>query len=374
MGGLSGSAALGPRSCLRTPYARPMHSDDTLGDGALDYAVVDVFTGTAFAGNPLAVVFGADGLSTAQLQRIAAEFNLSEVTFPVALTAADRDAGADYRLRIFTPTAEIPFAGHPTLGTAWVLRDLGRLEAGERVQACGAGLIGVRIDLDPGGPVELSAVPRDHAHQVSDAEAAELAALAGLAPEDVVGPAYLAGCGLSWAYLEVSPAAVERARPSGRRFDEALVDVSMLLDPIDGVDVFALSRSTTDGALEVSSRVFVPGYGIPEDPATGSAAAGLGLSLVAAGHAGPDGETAYRVTQGVAMGRPSALRGRVEASGGAATRVHVSGQVVPVARGRIRVPSASSSAEGPAGTVTSVGDPGLGADGRRTRRVGGSTL
>jgi len=309
--------------------------------GSLDYTVVDVFTGTAFAGNPLAVVFGADDLSTGRLQRIAAEFNLSEVTFPVALTEADRDAGADYRLRIFTPTAEIPFAGHPTLGTAWVLQDAGVIAPGQRVQACGAGLIGVRIDPDPDGPVELSAVPRDHARQVVGTELAELAALAGLVPDDVIGPAYLAGCGLSWAYLEVAPEAVERARPSGRRLDEVQVDVSTLQDPIDGIDVFAVSRADAGGVLEISSRVFVPGYGIPEDPATGSAAAGLGLVLVAAGHAGQEGETSYRITQGVAMGRPSTLHGRVEASGGVATRAHVAGQVVPVAHGRIRIPSTS---------------------------------
>lgn len=303
----------------------------------LDYVVVDVFTDRAFAGNPLAVVLGADDLSTEQLQRIAVEFNLSETTFPIALTDADADAGADYRLRIFTPDVEIPFAGHPTLGSAWVLRDVGRLDDGERVQACGAGLIGVRLEPDPTAPVELSAVPRDAARELTPDEITAVAPLVGLDVADVTGPAYIAGCGLSWVYLEVTDDAVDRARPSGRRLTEVDVDLTDLLDPIDGVDVFAVDASGSD--VQVSSRVFVPGFGIPEDPATGSAAAGLGLTLVAAGHADGDGTTTYRVEQGVAMGRPSVLRGQVDAVSGVASRVRVAGQVVPVAHGRIRVPA-----------------------------------
>jgi trans-2,3-dihydro-3-hydroxyanthranilate isomerase len=302
----------------------------------LDYVVVDVFAQQAFAGNPLAVVFGADQLSTEQMQGIAVEFNLSETAFPVALTDDDRTQGADYRVRIFTPDFEVPFAGHPTLGTAWALREAGLIGSGSRVQACGAGMIGVTVPADPTGSVELSAVPRDHAHRLSEVEIAAVAPLVGLAASDVVGPAYVAGCGLSWLYLEVELDSVTRARPSGRRLAEVAVDLSMVQDPIDGIDVFAVSYE--NGAIRVDSRVFVPGSGIPEDPATGSAAAGLGLALVAAGHVSGDAETAFAVTQGVVLGRPSSLAGRVEASGGAATRVHVAGPVVPIAKGQIRIP------------------------------------
>src|SRR6476646_11888051 len=101
----------------------------------LDYYVVDVFTDRPFAGNPLAAVFGADDLDTTQMQAIAREFNLSETTFVLAPTTPE----ATYRLRIFTPMAELPFAGHPSIGTAWVMRDLGRIDAGPIVQECGAG-------------------------------------------------------------------------------------------------------------------------------------------------------------------------------------------------------------------------------------------
>jgi trans-2,3-dihydro-3-hydroxyanthranilate isomerase len=310
----------------------------------LEYDVVDVFTSRPFAGNPLAVVHGADGpasdggppLSTAQLQAIAMEFNLSETTFPVALSDPDRAAGADYRVRIFTPGGEIPFAGHPTLGTAWVLQQRGELASGPRVQACAAGLIGVDVPHDRDGHVELSAAPRDMARELSEDEVAEVAALVGLPRDDVAGPAYVAGCGLSWLFLPVRPEAVSRSRAASRQVSEAGIDLSDLKDPCDGVDVF--SATVVDGVVEVESRVYVPGFGIPEDPATGSAAAGLGIVLVAAGLAGAAGQTTYRISQGVDMGRPSELLCRVEAEDGVATRCHVAGQVRHVASGTIAVP------------------------------------
>jgi trans-2,3-dihydro-3-hydroxyanthranilate isomerase len=305
----------------------------------LGYDVVDVFTDRPFAGNPLAVVYDADHLTTSQLHAIAREFNLSETTFPAPLSADDRAAGADYKVRIFTPGGEIPFAGHPTLGTAWALRERRLLGVGERVQVCGAGLIGVRVPDDPLDPVELSAKPRDVARALSNHEAEELADLVGLRPADLAGDAYTAGCGLTWLYLRVTPDAVSRSRASTRRISETAIDLSFLKDPLDGVDVYSVG--TSQGRIAVRSRVYVPGLGVPEDPATGSAAAGLGLVLVASGVAAAENETAYTISQGVEMERPSELSGRVEARGGVATLVHVAGQVVPVATGSIAVPPAS---------------------------------
>lgn len=316
----------------------------------LDYTVVDVFTDRPFTGNALAVVHGADSLTTGQMQSIASEFNLSETAFPLQLSKVDIEAGADYRVRIFTPGGEVPFAGHPTVGTAWTLGQRGDIAPGPRVQACAAGLIGVRLPADPASPVELSAAPRDLPRRLSLAEVDEVAPLVGLEVADVVGSGYLAGCGLTWLYLQVHVDAVSRARPSGRRVSEVAVDQTGLRDPLDGINVFAVSsEAPNDGSdvdfggqagvpLEISSRVFVPGFGIPEDPATGSAAAGLGLVLVESGLAREDGATSYRISQGVEMGRAAVLMGRVEARHGEATMVHVAGQVVPVASGMIRVP------------------------------------
>ena len=302
----------------------------------LAYDVVDVFTDRAFAGNPLAVVLGAEALSDEQLLAIAMEFNLSETTYPVPMTAEDIAGGGSYRVRIFTPGGEIPFAGHPTLGTAWILRQQGSVEPGARVQVCGAGLIGVRIPADPDAPVELSAAPRDHARELGPVEVEDLLELVGLSSDDLTGPAHTAGAGLSWCFLPVRAESVARARPASRRVTDTRVDLRTLRDPLDGVDVYA--ARDVEGVVEVSSRVFVPGFGIPEDPATGSAAAGLGIALVARGLAASDGQTTYRISQGVEMGRPSLLHGSVDARDGVAVRCHVAGSVRHVASGTIAVP------------------------------------
>jgi trans-2,3-dihydro-3-hydroxyanthranilate isomerase len=319
----------------------------------LRYDVVDVFTDRAFAGNPLAVVYGADALSSEQMHAIATEFNLSETTFPLALTADDMAAGADYRSRIFTPGGEVPFAGHPTLGTAWALARRGLLAAGSRVQSCGVGMVGVEVPADFRAAVELSATPRDPARELTPDGVDAAARLVGLTGPDVVGPAHLAGCGLTWLYLPVAGESVAAARPAGVRVSEIGLDASVLRDPLEGVCVYAVSSEPGDAVdsagvaaaapipavtLTVTARVFLPGYGIPEDPATGSAAAGLGIVLVAAGLAVADGQTAYQISQGVEMGRPSVLRGRVDAEEGIAVRCHVAGQVAAVATGTIAVP------------------------------------
>ncbi|MBA2445528.1 MAG: PhzF family phenazine biosynthesis protein [Nocardioidaceae bacterium] len=313
----------------------------------LTYEVVDVFTDRAFAGNPLAVVYGTQSFSDSQLLALAMEFNLSETTFPQPLTDADRAKGVDYGVRIFTPAGELPFAGHPTLGTAWALRQRGLIGVGARVQSCGAGLIGVDVPADPQGLVSLTATPRDAARELQEGQRDEVASAVGAGRGDIVGSTYLAGCGLTWAYLRVTPDAVARARPSSRRMPEMDLGQDSLVDPLEGVCVYAVSDAEAAAApragdaladLNVNARVFVPGLSIPEDPATGSAAVGLGLALVAAGMARPDGQTSYRITQGTDMGRPSLLLGTVEAQGGVGVRCHVAGRVVAVASGTIAVP------------------------------------
>jgi len=306
---------------------------------SLEYDVVDVFTDRAFAGNPLAVVYGADLLSTTQLLAITREFNLSETAFPTSLTAADRAAGADYRLRIFTPGGEIPFAGHPTLGSAWLLCQRGALLPGDRTQTCGAGLVGVRLSSDRLAPVELCAVPRDLATELCADAVRAVAESVGLRRDDVIGPTYVAGCGLSFVHLRVAPAAVARARPGMAPLSDLPLGNLSLRDPLEGVNVFAVAGDAARAVvLPVNARVFVPGLSVPEDPATGSAAAGLGIVLCALGLVSPDGETRYRITQGVDMGRPSVLHGRVEALAGQPVACRVAGQVMPVATGTIAVP------------------------------------
>jgi trans-2,3-dihydro-3-hydroxyanthranilate isomerase len=293
-------------------------------DAFLEYDVLDVFADRPFAGNQLAVVHGAADLPDADLLAITREFNFSETTFPTPV-----DDGR-YRVRIFTPGGEIPFAGHPTLGTAWVLRERGHLGRDEVVQECAAGEIGVRL----GDLVELSAPPRDLVGPLGDAYAAQLLEAMGLDLEDADGEAWLAGTGLTFVHVPVHDDAVGRARVP-RRPVRDVADLPDTRDPLDGINLYAV-RSRSDDGLDVHSRVFVPGLSVPEDPATGSAAAGLGRALHERGVLDADGR--YRISQGTEMGRPSVLVGRVERDGPAVALVHVAGAVHPVARGQIRRP------------------------------------
>jgi trans-2,3-dihydro-3-hydroxyanthranilate isomerase len=315
-----------------TQVTAPMPSRMTslaLAGPSLEYVVVDVFVGEParpFEGNPLAVVLGGDDLSTAQCQALAAEFHLSETVFPMATAVT----GADYRARIFTIATELPFAGHPSVGVAWVLAQLGRLAPGTAVQECPVGLVTLEIpsrELADGGLITLTGpIP-----EVSEAlNPLPLLEAVGLHPDDLTGPPpRLSGTGISFAYLCVTPDALARARPN-------LAALAALEPEVMGVQVLTY-RVTEDESLAVGARVFVADIG-GEDPATGSAAIALGGWLVASKIAAADGVTRYTITQGVDMGRPSVLACDVATQRGAITRARVSGRVTLVATGRIRIP------------------------------------
>jgi trans-2,3-dihydro-3-hydroxyanthranilate isomerase len=296
------------------------------GDGELEFDVVDVFTSTPYAGNGLAVVYGADSLNARQLQAMAREFHLSETAFPVDVAERGRrsdDDGADYRLRIFTPEAELPFAGHPSVGTAWALRRRGLLPSGRRHQLCLAGLVEVEVG-EPDDLVWLTGRPP--VVQEGPDAVATLAAV-GLQPAHEAAPAVVAGAGLDFAYVGVTPDAVARAVPDLQRLRGLRGE-----RPLGGLVVVAWR----DGTAHV--RVFADDIGVPEDPATGSAALGLGAALVHWKLLPPDGTSTFTVRQGAELGRPSTLHVEVRAEGGVAVRCRVGGCVVPVSRGAIRVP------------------------------------
>ena len=295
----------------------------------LAFDIVDVFAENPFAGNQLAVVHGAGALTDAQRLAVAREFGYPETTFP---TARSRSA---YDVRILTPSMEIPFAGHPTLGTAWVLRERGEIGAGEAVQHCGAGEVRVAFD---GDRVELSAAPSELAGPLPAPLVHALLVDHGLAPDDLAGEAWVAGCGLGWVHLPVVGPALGRAR-LGTRPLETYDGWPALRDLCDGVNLVAVTPpERAGGPVDVHARVFVPGLLGAEDAATGSAAAGLGMALVASGVLPAGG--AYEIRQGIEMGRPARLSGRVEATDGRATACHVAGRVHPIARGTIAAPPA----------------------------------
>ncbi|MEV4809742.1 PhzF family phenazine biosynthesis protein [Micromonospora avicenniae] len=282
----------------------------------LSYEIVDVFTDRPFAGNPLAVVFGAEALATEQMQALALEFNLSETVFVLPPT----QAGATYRARIFTPTDELPFAGHPSVGAAVVAARRGVFGVGQVAQECTAGIMPIQVTET--GATLTGGVPT----LGPELDPEPLLAIAGLTAADHAGPApRVAGCGLEFPYLPVRPDAVARARVDSSAAQRL---------GVDHVCVFSWDPSTETA----HSRVFVPGMGVPEDPATGSAALGLGVWLVASGLLPGDGRSSYTVRQGIEINRPSSLACTVTAANGAAVGTTVAGQVVPVARGEIMVP------------------------------------
>ncbi|TDC66762.1 PhzF family phenazine biosynthesis protein [Micromonospora sp. KC207] len=282
----------------------------------LAYEIVDVFTDRPFAGNPLAVVFGAEGLATEQMQSLALEFNLSETVFVLPPT----QVGATYRARIFTPTDELPFAGHPSVGAAVTASRRGMFGVGRVTQECGVGVL----------PIEVTATSATLTGGVPtlgpELDLEPLLEVVGLAVADHAGPPpRVAGCGLEFPFLPVRRDAVARARvdsAAAQRYG------------IEHVSIFSWDADSQTA----HARVFVPGHGVPEDPATGSAALGLGVWLVASGLLPGEGHSSYIVRQGAELRRPSVLACTVTAVGDAAIGATVSGDVMSVARGEIAVP------------------------------------
>lgn len=297
---------------------------DKTSSSRLTYHVVDVFTDEPFSGNPLAVVLDADHLSAKQMQCLATEFQLSETAFPLMPSEADQKSGADYRLRIFTPTAEIPFAGHPSVGTAWLMRELGRVSSGTIRQRCGAGLLplvldGKRVTLTGGTP-ELS----------DPVDPSSAPAAVGLGAKDMLGQeSRIASAGLAYTILPVHRAALDRCVP-----DMALLR-RFFCYPHEATGVYVVSWGSS--VSQVEARMFAGDLGAAEDAATGSAALALGVYLGGTGLLSA-GTSVIEVRQGVVMGRPSHLSVACDVVGDVVKEVRVSGTAVHVAEGTVVVP------------------------------------
>jgi trans-2,3-dihydro-3-hydroxyanthranilate isomerase len=297
------------------------------------YVTVDVFTNRVFGGNPLACVLDAQGLSAAQMQAVATEFNYSETTFVLL----PRASGHTAHVRIFTPRAEIPFAGHPNVGTAVVLaRDLeakGSPPLDRLFFEEAAGLVPIRV-LREGRAVvgaEFTAPsPLTLKSQVSAADAAECLSLSATDINLASHPPQVLSVGLPFLVTELkSKDALRRAKPNTLTHER-------VLPPIGTDAIFAYARGST--LEELHARMFSPLDGIVEDPATGSAAAAT-IALLAALRPERDLEIAWRIEQGVEMGRPSLLFGRTEKSDGVVTAVHMGGLAVQVMSGLIDFPA-----------------------------------
>jgi trans-2,3-dihydro-3-hydroxyanthranilate isomerase len=289
-----------------------------------EFVTVDVFTDRRFGGNPLAVFPAAAGLAEPDMQALAREFNLSETTFVLPSERAEHTA----RVRIFTPAGEMPFAGHPNVGTGYVLAR--RHVGGERLLFEEvAGLVEIRLRRGPAGEVSGAEIAAPQPLTIgAEVDPALVARAAGLAPADLCcafHPPLLAGVGAAFVMVELAGLdALRRARPSLGAFADAAARQAG----------FSLHLYVRDPArpAHLRARMFAPLLGVAEDPATGSANAALAALLTSLAPGEP-AELAFDIEQGEEMGRPSRLHavGRRDASG--AVRATVAGGCVPVLRG-----------------------------------------
>ncbi|HUP37149.1 MAG TPA: PhzF family phenazine biosynthesis protein [Candidatus Limnocylindria bacterium] len=301
--------------------------------GELRFVQVDVFTDRVFGGNPLAVVFEAAGLSDGVMQAIAREMNCSETTFLLPPTRPDCAA----RVRIFTPAREVLFAGHPTIGTAWVLATEKRLPPSTRRFNLEEGIGPIEVTLE-GEPARPSVLWMRHGEARFGPELIERTGFAralGLAESDLLAdaPVCTGSTGNTFLYIPLRDREV---------VDRARLDVPALLavqgeGPNLGVFVFAPDPDPKAG--RVYARMFAPHTsGVPEDPATGSASGPLGAYLVERGLVAPADTVDIVSEQGTRMGRPSFIRIHVGMRAGRISEILVGGSVVPVIEGRLRVP------------------------------------
>jgi trans-2,3-dihydro-3-hydroxyanthranilate isomerase len=297
---------------------------------------VDVFTNREFGGNPLAVFPYANGLTSEQMQLIAREFNLSETAFVLPPESPEHT----FRLRIFTPARELPFAGHPTIGSAFVLALCGRVELkGEKTDIVfgeSVGAVPVEIRTSGGKPVFTQLTTARLPEWGPPPPPSEvIAAMLSLDPQEVIDDArdepQAISCGMPFLFVPLaSRDAVRRARINWEWWNQYL---SSFWAP----QIYAFSFEAQAHDATVHARAFTHAVGIPEDPATGSAASGLAGYLARRERVG-DGTAKWRVEQGIEIGRPSLIDIEADIRDGAVTSVRVGGPSVVVSEGHLMVP------------------------------------
>jgi len=296
------------------------------------YVTVDVFTDRAFGGNQLAVVLDAQGLSTAQMQAIAVEFNYAETTFVLP----PRDAANDAQVRTFTVTSELPFAGHPNVGTAFVLANRAAKPPARLKFEEGAGLVPLEILTQGGKVVGAELTAPQPLKRMTEASAEQAAACISLSAADIrtdrQAPQIIS-VGMPFLVTELtSREALRKAKPNADAFARVF--------PVDGAfAIYFYTRDVPPGEkpCDLQARMFFPALsGLTEDPATGSATVAL-AALLADLDPARDGELRLRVGQGFDMGRPSVLLTRVVKQGGKIITAHVGGGCVTMMEGTFRL-------------------------------------
>lgn len=299
------------------------------------YLHVDVFTDRAFEGNQLAVFLDGRGLETATMQTIAHEMNFSESTFILPAEHPETDV----RMRIFTPGTELPMAGHPTIGATFALAAEGTIAAGREqfVFGLGVGPTPVALEWTAGRLFFAWMDQRLPEFRAPASSAGEITRAAGLdvaAVERAGRPMEEISCGVPYILVPVATReAVDAADPD-------MSTLRRLTSAFGGnhVGVFVFSLETGDPAVTAYSRMFAPGLGVAEDPATGSASGPLGCYLVKHGLVAPERAGAIVSLQGVAMRRPSRIHIAIgQSPSGTIERVQVGGKAVIVGEGSVRV-------------------------------------
>ncbi len=294
------------------------------------YSICDVFTQSRFGGNPLAVLPEAEGLSDRQMQQIAREFNFSETAFVLPAKSAHTK-----RVRIFTPAAELPFAGHPNIGTAFVLASAGEFGEIEDSLAVSfeeqAGPVAIQIHKREGARIWCELTAPESLSLGKAVSIERVASAVSLSERDIVttthGPR-VASVGLPFLMVELTNrSALERARVHWAGFEAIAAE---------GVhpDIHLYVRSADE--FQIRARMFAPSDGVPEDPATGSANCAL-AGLLAHSIEQADGHFRFRIAQGVEMGRPSVLDARAEKRDGVVVATCIGGYCVSVAEGILEV-------------------------------------
>jgi trans-2,3-dihydro-3-hydroxyanthranilate isomerase len=294
------------------------------------FITVDVFTDRKFGGNPLAVVPDAAALSGAQMQAIAAEFNLAETTFVLP----PRNSSHTAEIRIFTPRAELPFAGHPNIGTAFALAKeserQGRAVSDPMIFEEKAGLVRLTPLKESASVLGARLMPPQPLVRGDEIAADIIAAACSLAVSDIETANHqpcIASCGIPLAFAELKTrAALSTAHPRTEVFTKHL--------PAERVTGVLLYVKDQRGGFDLQVRMFAPLYGVPEDPATGSGNVAL-AGLLAGLRPEADLSLALRIGQGVDMGRPSLLEASAEKRNGEITALSIGGRCVPMMRGML---------------------------------------
>jgi trans-2,3-dihydro-3-hydroxyanthranilate isomerase len=307
----------------------------------VNYLHYDVFTSEPLLGNQLAVFPDARGLTTEQMQAIAREINFSETTFVLPAERPD----TDIRMRIFTPAVEMPMAGHPTVGSTFALASVGVIPRGQRRFVFGLNVGPTPVDLEWDGD-RLRFVWMTQGRPVFGPAVANRDAVAtaiGLRSEDLVGhlPVQEVTCGVPYLFVPLRDReAVDRATPHAG----AIEGLSGVSRTHPAMFVFAYEGARLKAGTTCYSRMFAPGLGVVEDPATGSASGPLGCYLLQHGLVSADEAQTIVSLQGVKMGRASRIHIAIAGAAGAITDVRVGGEAVLVARGEfLAVPGAAAA-------------------------------